>query len=126
MAQIRSRASITARHITVGAVSLGVVLAGMAALPTAASAATPAVASGGVIVVLRNQHTGLAIAKGNRASARIQANHASQAPLIAQARRRRCVNGHFLMATDRASARGIGNRPDHLGMLDIAVGTTER
>ena len=86
MAQIRSRASITARRITAGAVSLGVVLAGMAALPAAASAATPAVASGDVIVVLHNQHTDLAIAKGNRASARIQANHASQASLIAQAR----------------------------------------
>src|ERR1700757_4623088 len=51
MAQIRSRASITARRITAGAVSLGVVLAGMAALPAAASAATPGAASGDVIVV---------------------------------------------------------------------------
>src|SRR5262249_36560901 len=105
MAQIRSRASIAARRVTVGAVSLGVVLAGTAALPDAASAATPAVASGNVIVVMRNQHTNLGIAKGNRASARIQANHASQAPLITQARSGGASRIHGFGTTNAFSAR---------------------
>ena len=109
MAQVRSRASIMARRITVGAASLGVVLAGMAALPAAASAAKPAVASGNVIVVLRDQHTDLAIAKGNHASARIQANHAGQAPVIAQARSGGASRIHGFGTINAFSARVTGS-----------------
>ena len=91
MAQIRSRASTSTRRITAGAVSLVVVTGVMTALFASAASATPKasgkVPSGNVIVVLRNQHTSLRIAKGTGTrSARVQANLASQEPVIAQAR----------------------------------------
>jgi hypothetical protein len=114
MADIRACATRRTRRVTAGAVSLGLVLIGMTALPavpavasagTPASSATPA---GNVIVVLRNQHTNLHLAKGNRASARIEANHASQAPLIAQARTGGASRVHGFSAINAFSARVTG------------------
>jgi Subtilase family/Peptidase inhibitor I9 len=77
-----SKRGFIALAISVGVVaaSVGAVAAQAAPQPTGASQHTS-----NVIVVLRNQHTDLAITKGH-SSARVTANHNDQSPLIAHAK----------------------------------------
>ena len=73
---------------------LGLEVGGAVAAPTSPAPTSPAPTSspsagaapaGNVIVLLRDQHTGLKITKGT-ASARVEANRRSQRPVVSRAR----------------------------------------
>ena len=83
----------SANTVVVVAATAAVVL-GMA-VSAAQAAPKPAVKlpTGNVIVVLRNQHSNLSIAKG-RSSARVRANHSDQAPLLVRAKSSGARNLH--------------------------------
>ncbi len=82
------------RGLTVLGISAGMVVAGMASAQAApASGSAPKPATGNVIVLLRNQHSNVAIGKG-RTSPRVAVNRSDQAPVLAEAKARGARNLH--------------------------------
>jgi subtilisin family serine protease len=91
----RARTAIGSRTLIAVAASVAMIATG--AGTAAAQTAGPASGSGrtsNVIVMLRNQHTDLALTKGKKSSARINAYRSDQSPLISRAKSDGAKNLH--------------------------------